>query len=197
MPQHRPQFLVSISVVVLAAAPLEAASFRTQNFEVNAPTPQIAQQFAQQAELYRKQKAIEWLGQEMPPWTRPCPLSVVPKMGGAGGATKFNYDFRGNYEIMSMEINGEMERMLHSVLSHEITHTVFSHYFRYPVPRWADEGGSVLSEDDRERNMHDRMCRDFLNQGHAVPLRRLLQVKEYQEVSNVMVLYAEGFSISN
>ena len=41
-----------------------------------------------------------------------------------------------------------MERMLHSVLPHEMTHTVFAHHFRYPVPRWADEGGSVLSEDD-------------------------------------------------
>ena len=55
----------------------------------------------------------------------------------------------------------------------------------------------MLSEDDRERGMHDRMCRDFLNHGQAAPLRRLLQVKEYGEVSNVMIIYAEGFSISN
>jgi hypothetical protein len=197
MPLRRPHFGVSIAVLVLAAAPLQAASFRTQNFIVNAPTPQVAQQFGQMAEQYRKQKAIEWLGQEMPAWPRPCPLEVVPKLGGAGGATQFNYDFRGGYDIMKMEISGEMERMLHSVLPHEITHTIFAHYFRYPVPRWADEGGSVLSEDDRERGMHDRMCRDLLNQGHAIPLRRLFQVKEYQEVSNVMIIYAQGFSISN
>src|SRR5437868_5430694 len=119
MPLRRPHFGVSITVLVLAAAPLQAASFRTQNFEVSAPTAQVAQQFGQMAEQYRKQKAIEWLGQEMPPWPRPCPLSVVPKMGGAGGATQFNYDFRGGYDIIKMEISGEMERMLHSVLPHE------------------------------------------------------------------------------
>ena len=34
-------------------------------------------------------------------------------MGGAGGATKFNYDFRGNYEVLSMEIEGEYTKMLH------------------------------------------------------------------------------------
>lgn len=194
---RRPRFGMSVAWLVLAVAPIQAATFRTPNFIVDAPTPQMAQQFGQLAEHYRKQKAMDWTGQEMPQWPRPCPLTVTPKMGGAGGATKFNYDFRGNYEVISMEISGEVERMLHSVLPHEVTHTVFAHHFRYPVPRWADEGGSVLSEDERERGMHDRMCRDFLNQRQAIPLRRLFQLKEYHEVSNVMVLYAEGFSISN
>jgi hypothetical protein len=197
MPLRRPHFGVSAFIVLLAAAPVSAASFRTPNFAVEAPTPQMAQQFGQMAEVYRKQKAIEWLGREMPPWPKPCKLEVTPQMGGAGGATTFNYDFRGGYDIVSMKINGDLERMLHSVLPHEITHTVFADYFRYPVPRWADEGGSVLSEDDRERGMHDRMCRDFLNHGQAAPLRRLFQVKEYSEVQNVMIIYAEGFSISN
>jgi hypothetical protein len=119
-------------------------------------------------------------------------------MGGAGGATSFNYDFRGGYDILSMNINGDVERMLHSVLPHEVTHTVFAHHFRYPVPRWADEGGSVLSEDEAERRHHDRMCRDFLNTRQAMPLRRLFTVREYQEVPNhVLVLYAQGFSVSN
>jgi hypothetical protein len=187
----------TLALLVVAVAPAQAASFRTQNFVVTAPTQQIAQQFGQMAEHYRKQKAIEWLGQEMPPWPRPCPLEVTPQVGGAGGATTFNYDFRGGYDIQSMKINGDLERMLHSVLPHEVTHTVFAHYFRYPVPRFADEGGSVLSEDDRERQMHDRMCRDFLNRQQALPLRRLFQVKEYQELPHVMILYAQGYSISN
>ena len=197
MPLRRPAVAVSALWLIVAVTPVQAASFRTPNFVVEAPTAAIAQQFGQMAEQYRKQKAIEWLGQEMPQWPRPCPLYVKPEPGGAGGATTFNYDFHGGYEIQSMKINGDLERMLHSVLPHEVTHTVFAHYFRYPVPRWADEGGSVLSEDDRERAMHDRMCRDFLNHGQAAPLRRLFQVTEYQQLSNVMVLYAEGFSISN
>ncbi len=197
MHPRRPLYGLTLGLTLLLTPALRAAQFRTQNFLVDAPTAQIAQQFGQMAEQYRKQKAIEWLGQEMPPWPRPCPLHVVPQTNGAGGATKFNYDFRGGYEVLSMEINGELERMLHSVLPHEVTHTVFAYYFRYPVPRWADEGGSVLSEDDRERRQHDRMCRDFLNARQGVPLRRLFNLKEYQEVHNVMVLYAQGFSVTN
>ena len=43
---------------------------------------------------------------------------------------------------------GPASALKNSVLPHEVTHTVFAHHFRQPVPRWADEGGSVYSEDD-------------------------------------------------
>ncbi|HEY1380453.1 MAG TPA: hypothetical protein VGF55_26870 [Gemmataceae bacterium] len=195
---RRPLFGVTVGLcLVLVPAARADVQVRTQNFVVRAPDQQTAQQFGQMAEQYRRQKALDWLGYEMPPWPRPCPLTVKPTMGGAGGATRFNYDFRGNYEVLSMDIEGEYTKMLHSVLPHEVTHTVFAHYFRYPVPRWADEGGSVLSENDAERQHHDRMIRNYLNGRQGVQLRRLFNLKEYSEISDVMVLYAEGFSVSN
>jgi hypothetical protein len=94
-----------------------------------------------------------------------------------------------------MHIEGSLERLLNSVLPHEVTHTVFAYHFRCPVPRWADEGGAVFSEDDLERDRHDKMVRQILNSGRAIPLRRLLVLKEYP--SEVMALYAEGFSVSS
>ena len=55
------------------------------------------------------------------------------------------------------------------------------------MPRWADEGGSVLSEDDVERARHDQLCRQFLNTpGKKFPLRRLFNLKEYHEAPDVM-----------
>ncbi len=194
MPYRRP--LIALAVFIIAALPLQAAPLRTQNFLVHAPDPQIAQQFGQMAEHYRKQKAIEWLGHEMEPWPQPCPLVVKPTMSGPGGATKFDYR-GGSYTVLSMEIEGPIERMLNSVLPHEVTHTVFAHHFRFPVPRWADEGGAVLSEDDVERSRHDRLCRDKLNANQKMPLRRLFNLKEYGETSDVMIIYAEGYSVSN
>jgi hypothetical protein len=195
---RRPHLGVTLGLVLALTPALRAdVQVRTQNFLVTAPDHNTAQQFGQMAEHYRKQKAMEWLGQEMPNWPRPCPLRVKPTMGGAGGATKFNYDFRGNYDVLSMEIEGEYTKMLHSVLPHEVTHTVFAHYFRYPVPRWADEGGSVLSENDAERQHHDKLIRGYLNNRGGIQLRRLFTLKEYGEIPDVMVLYAEGFSVSN
>jgi hypothetical protein len=198
MPLRRPHYVVTVGLCLLLSPAVRAdVQVRTQNFVVRAPDQNTAQQFGQMAEQYRRQKAVEWLGQEMPNWPRPCPLIVKPTMGGAGGATKFNYDFRGNYEVLSMEIEGEYTKMLHSVLPHEVTHTVFAHHFRYPVPRWADEGGSVLSENDAERQHHDKLVRNYLNKRQGIQLRRLFNLKEYGEIPDVMVLYAQGFSVSN
>lgn len=187
----RPRSLV---LILLAVAASMGAQVRTTNFVVNAPTPQIAQQVAQYAEHYRREKALLWLGQEMPQWPQPCPLYVQVNMEGPSGATSFHFG-QGQVLSMKMEIQGPLDRLLASVLPHEITHTVFAHYFRQPVPRWADEGGSVLSEDDLERERHDKLTRSILNQGRQIPLRRLLSLKDYPR--EVVCLYAQGFSMSD
>jgi hypothetical protein len=172
------------------------ASYRTPNgnFVVEAATPQVAERVGQWAEYYRKEKALEWLGREMPPWSEPCPLHIKITTGSAGGATEFN--FMHGQVWQNMRIEGALDRMVASVLPHEVTHTVFAHYFRCPVPRWADEGGAVLSEDDLERSHHDQLVRQILNAGRAIPLRRLFTLREYQEAP-VEALYAEGYSVSN
>jgi hypothetical protein len=171
------------------------ASYSTPNFVVEAPTQQIAEQVGQYAEQYRREKAKQWLGQEMPQWGAPCPLKVTISMNGSGGATTFAFD-RGRILSQDMHIEGSLDRLLASVLPHEVTHTVFAYYFRTPVPRWADEGGSVLSEDELERGRHDQLVRSILRTpGRAIPLRRLFTMTKYPP--DVMVLYAEGYSVTN
>jgi hypothetical protein len=181
-------------LLLVGIVPAMGASYRTTNFVVYAPTAQIAQQVGQAAEYYRKEKAKQWLGYEMPSWGQPLPVHVKVTMGGPGGATSFVFD-QGQILRQNMEIEGPLDRILASVLPHEITHTVFAYYFRQPVPRWADEGGSVLSEDQPEKDRHDRLVRQILNQGRAIPLRRLFSLRDYP--SEVMCLYAEGFSMAN
>lgn len=181
-------------VVLLGAFASLGASFRTTNFLVEAPNAQIAQQVGQTAEFFRREKAIEWLGEEMQPWPEPCPLKVKVTMGGSGGATSFYFD-RGRVLGQHMTVEGTLDRILASVLPHEVTHTVFAHYFRCAVPRWADEGGSVLSEDEVERTRHDQLVRQILNSGRAMPLRRLFVLQQYP--SDVMTLYAQGYSVAN
>jgi len=184
----------SIYFILLGAFLSVGAGYRTTNFVVEAPTREIAQRIGQYAEHYRQQKALQWLGREMPTWPQPCPLQVSVTSGGAGGATTFDYRGGGSYS-QSMHIEGSLDRLLDSVLPHEITHTVFAFQFRRPVPRWADEGGSVLSEDDLERSHHDQLVRNILMSGRGIPLKRLFSLRDYP--SDVMTLYAEGFSVSN
>jgi hypothetical protein len=193
MAMRRP-FVYVLAALLALPCTLFGATHTTQNFVVEAPTADIARQVGEHAEKYRKEKAVLWLGREMPAWGQRCPIKVTVTMGGAGGATSFAFD---NGQILSqqMHIEGSLERLLNSVLPHEVTHTVFAYHFRCPLPRWADEGGAVFSEDDIERDRHDKMVRQILNSGRAIPLRRLLVMKEYPP--EVMALYAEGFSVTS
>ncbi len=194
-PRHLRKAILPLVLAAIFAS--MGAQYRTPNFVVQAPTAAIAERAGQWAEYYRKQKALEWLGHEMPNWTQPCPLVLNVTMGDPSGATTFTFGPQG-VTSQHMQIQGPLDRLINSVLPHEVTHTVFAYYFRCPVPRWADEGGAVLSEDDIELEKHNKIVRNILNHGQQFPLRRLLSLKDYpQDHSKVVCLYAQGFSLAH
>src|SRR4051812_15574152 len=96
-----------LAFLVVAIFASLGAQERTPNFIVNAPTPAVAKQIAQYAEHYRKQKAIEWLGREMPTWPQPCPLHVTVSMEPPSGATSFSFG-GGGVQWQKMEIQGPL-----------------------------------------------------------------------------------------
>jgi hypothetical protein len=185
--------LLTIAVFLSAISSM-GASYATPNFNVHAADPEVAKLIGQWAEHYRKEKALLWLGHEMPKWPQPCPLYVEVNLQGPSGATSFQFG-QGQVMGMKMEIQGPLDRLVRSVLPHEVTHTVFAHHFKRPVPRWADEGGSVLSEDDIERERHDQLVRSIVNKGQKIPLRTLFGLTQYPP--QVMCLYAQGYSMSD
>ena len=54
---------------VVAAVCLMGAAYRTTNFVVSAPTPELAKAIGDAAEVYRGDLSQEWLGHELPDWT--------------------------------------------------------------------------------------------------------------------------------
>ncbi len=193
-----PSALLAFAAVLLAAAPAGAAGrVATENFVVDAPTKELARTFGEAAEKYRREKALDWLGKEMPAWPARCPLVVEVTPDQTGGETTFEFGpvggGRTGVTSQRMRIFGDVPRLLASVLPHEVTHTVFAYKFGRPVPRWADEGGSVLSENDDERYKHDVKCRELLNRGHAISLNVLFRMKEYPRDTHT--LYAQGYSV--
>lgn len=172
----------------------DAAGYKTTNFVVSAPTPQLAKEIGDLAEVYRRDLAIEWLGKELPTWTKSCPINaqVAPNLG-AGGATSFVFD-RGEVFGWKMNIQGSRERILDSVLPHEVTHTIFASYFRQPVPRWADEGACTTVEHPSEIAKQERNLIQFLKTGHGIPFSQMFAMKEYPR--DVMPLYAQGHSLA-
>jgi hypothetical protein len=169
------------------------ASYRTPNFVVQTQSPQLAEQFAKAAEKYRHDLAIEWLGKPMPEWSQPCVMTVrVGPTLGAGGATTFVFD-RGEVFGWRMTIQGSRERILDSVLPHEITHMIFASRFRCPLPRWADEGGATSVECQSERSKHYKMLVQFLRSNRGIAFSRMFAMSEYPR--DIMPLYAQGYTL--
>lgn len=182
------------ALLSLALLPITmGASTRSKNFVVEAPTPEMARQVAQYAEHYRDLIAKQWLGEPLPDWSRPCAIRIKLTNGEAGGVTSFGFG-RGTVLDQEMTLEGRFDRILASALPHEITHTIFASYFGGPLPRWADEGASLLSEDRRERMRHEQFAADLMTRGGGWPLGELFTIDEYP--SDLMGFYGQGYSVS-
>jgi hypothetical protein len=112
---------------------------------------------------------------------------------GAGGATSFVFD-RGEVFGWRMTIQGSRERILDSVLPHEVTHTVFACHFREALPRWADEGACTTVEHASERRKQERMLIEFLKTGRGISFSKMFRMTEYPP--DVMPLYSQGYSLA-
>lgn len=183
------------SAALIAASLLSlGAGYRTQNFLVNAPTPEIAQAIGQAGETYRRDLALEWLGRELPPWQDRCPITVhVGQHLGAGGATSFMFD-NGRPFGWQMTIQGSYERLLDSVLPHEITHMIFATHFGRPLPRWADEGAATSVEHASEKAKQHHLLINFLTTGRGIAFNQMFALQEYPD--DILPLYSQGFSLA-
>lgn len=189
----RRPLLALVALFVFHNCAHAGAGYRTPNFVVDAPTPQLAKAIGEAAEKYREDLAKEWLGKELPRWAKPCPIKARLDPG-AGGATSFVFD-RGEVFGWRMEIQGSPERILDSVLPHEITHTVFACHFRQPLPRWADEGACTTVEHRSEISKQENMLIEFLQTRRGIPFSQMFRMKEYP--SDVLPLYAQGHSLAH
>lgn len=170
------------------------AGHRTENFIVTASSQQLARQVAETAESLRHNLAMDWLGHELPPWRDKCPITVNagPQLG-AGGVTQFMFQ-NGQPFGWTMSVQGSTERILDSVLPHEITHTVFATHFGRPLPRWADEGASTTVEHTAETSKQDRLLLEFLTTDRGIAFNNMFAMTEYPR--DILPLYAQGHSLA-
>ncbi|MDY0168891.1 MAG: hypothetical protein RBS80_20265 [Thermoguttaceae bacterium] len=186
--------IIRAAMVVAALVVTMGAQFRTPNFVVETQDPRLAREFALAAEQQRRELAVSWLGEAMPNWAQPCLITVrVGPQLGAGGATTFYFD-QGEVFGWRMSIQGSRERILDSVLPHEITHMVLASHFRRPIPRWADEGAATSVEHVSEKNKHRRMLYQFLRTGRGIAFNQLFAMREYP--ADIMPLYAQSYSVA-
>ena len=172
------------------------AVHRTPNFVVRAHEAEIARHVAEAAEHHRRALAIEWTGRELPNWETPCAIVVRPAATGASGVT--TYEVAGDrISGWTMQLNGSLERVVESILPHEVAHTVLASYFCRPLPRWADEGAAMLAETEAERRRLRLHLRELTQRRRGMPLRVLLMTQTYPRTTpELLSFYSTGYSLT-
>ena len=188
-----PRVRLAVAGLGLLVPFLTGAGYQTNNFTVDAPSADAAKKIGDRAEACRKDLALRWLGRELPTWGSRCPIRATLTSGEAGGETSFSFSNR-RVADQRMKVEGRLDRILASSLPHEVTHTIFAAYFGGPMPRWADEGASLLSEDAREIGRHDNIVANLLNRRGEYSLGRLFVIEEYP--NDLMGFYGQGYSVS-
>ncbi len=152
------------------------AAIAVVNFIVECEEPRCARVVAEMAELHRKRIAEQWLGKELPKWTKPCKIQVKIRPENARGATTMN--FEGGIGL-SMLLEGPLDQLLADTLPHEVTHTVMATHFGKPIPRWADEGIAMMSESPEERTRHVLQALQLVANGRTMRLKKLLPMTNF------------------
>lgn len=184
-------------IVILATLGSLGANHETRNFRVHAPTEKIAKLVGAAAEHHRSRLGQIWYGHRIGNWGTKCDVTVnVDDRVGASGTTKFRFS-NGEVYDWRMEVNGPLERILDSVVPHEVNHTILACWFRRKVPRWADEGCATLVEHESEQSRQTKHVEHLMREGRRIPLRMLLGITRYPSDSRqLMALYAQGYSLT-
>ena len=192
----RALFLIAVFTCFCRSA--TAASVASPNFLVTAPSEAIARRVANAAEYQRKKLAMLWYGHELNDWANRCSVEVDANPNkGAGGSTSFKFS-RGEVYGWRMRVQGSVERILDSVIPHEVNHTILACYFRRKVPRWADEGAATIFEHDSERQRQIDEIQRLMHDGRRIPLRVLMSMTQYpSDMRQVMAMYAQSYSVTD
>lgn len=174
------------------------ASVRTRHFIVTAPSREMAERTAEAAEHFRRELAIAWIGDEIPDWHAPCPITVTFE-DLAHGETRFGLvqepGQRGMPVDFDMKLFGPPERILDSVLPHELTHTIFATHFGCRLPRWADEGACTSVEHSSETDNLKRILLRHLVEGKGIPFNEMVRMVEYPH--DMLPVYSQGYSVAD
>ena len=198
MPALRRALLWLIVLTFSLTGSVQAASVASPNFLVTAPSETVARRVAEVAEFQRKKLAMLWYGHELDNWGNRCTVEVdADASKGAGGSTSFKFS-GGEVYGWRMRVQGSVERILDSVIPHEVNHTILACYFRRKVPRWADEGAATIFEHDSERQRQIDEIQQVMHDGRRIPLRVLMSMTQYpSDMRQVMAMYAQSYCVTD
>ena len=165
-------YLSAFCVFISPAFAYAAGTALTDNFSVIGPNEAIAELVAKQAELFRKQAALDWFGKELSPGTGPTIIHIALSADEDKGLSWCKDSSRQKFHRIWLTTSAE--KAVGSTLNHEVVHTVVAS-FMYPkfMPAWANEGIASQVDDDGRKQSRERIAVRWASGGNWPQLSSL------------------------
>jgi hypothetical protein len=165
---------VALLVLLTATAARSADMAIGTDFTVLAPDQALADAVVKQAEVYRKQSALEWLGQELPDRVGRSLITVeITSQKDEGLTWPIDSPERTLHQVW---LSTSVDRALGTTLHHEVIHTVLdSHFYPESLPAWASEGIASQADDAGRKVNQRQILARWSREGRWPGLRPLLE----------------------
>lgn len=145
-------FAWAVAAVATPGQSAELSGIRSsKNFVLSAPSKELTRAGLAQAEYFRKQIALEWLGHELPPGESFADITISLASEGEEDSGRLWLANRDSGRPHMMWLTGSRKDVLGGGMVHEVAHVVMAAQFPQGMPVWANEG-IASSYDDAERS---------------------------------------------
>jgi hypothetical protein len=169
-------------VVMILAADVRAAGFvHNENFTIVTPAQASQQEsdryaaaLLDKAERYRREIALEWLGEELPPSVGRTIVNVTFSSGPDQGLTWAKDHPDRKYHTLYLA--GSPAQDLDRLLAHEMVHVILATRYPHPnrLPTWLEEGIACRYDSDKRQAVRHRIIKWLAHTGNWSPLRQVL-----------------------
>ncbi len=167
---------VWLGSLALASAAQGAGFAQSVNGNVLAPDQVTAEAVLAKAEEFRRQVALEWLGEELPDGAGPVAIHVqFSATEDTGLILTMDSPQRKFHRIWLIT---SRQRALGSTLHHEMVHAVLATRFPGLLPAWTDEGIAGAKDDPQRVALRRQVVEQFAQAGTWPPLQTLFAAKE-------------------
>jgi len=179
--------------VLVGAAPLlcEASGLvRSDNFVVGGPNEEIARAVLNRAEELRREIAIRWLGEELPPSVGPTIIHVQISESEEVNLAWVIDDRRRNYHTVWLKTTEK--QATGGALAHELCHAILATRFPDPIPAWINEGIACQQDDEGRKTTRRRIINWYAKTGNWPSLPKLFIQKQLDTLDQASYATAES-----
>lgn len=163
------------------------------------------EKLARLLESTKANQTQKWFGLVNEPWNPPCDVVIhktASQYSSATGAPSTSPGHStikiesGRIVLRRIDLHSDDPNMAIGVIPHEATHIVLAGKFgQHLVPRWADEGMSVLSEPEDRVARHTNDLKRLAGKTGFFSIRTLMNQQDYPESKLMGTFYSQSVSV--